>query len=569
MGALIGVCGFGAAAQDPWIHVYGQPNYDTKPANQYSGIGTFYSLPMNEVDSVRFTTATSGKFNRLRLYSESRSHKYSILIRNIIKWEIGPNVPTFHIDITDDPKLSEVESKTDYLNGSLRIEGCGIVDDFTGDMQIRGRGNSTWNYPKKAYRIKFPEKTKICGYKKAKNYVLLANFIDYSMMRNEAACLAAQYVGMPYPTHAMPVDVYFNKALKGSYMLMEKVGFNNGSVDLKKEDEANSIMFELDTNYDEPMRQASKFFRLPVMLKDPDAPADPAEAEIWYADWMADFNEMDRAVYEGRNIGDYIDYTTLAKYLICYNLACNQELNHPKSVYLYKTKGGKYQFGPCWDFDWAYGYQPTYRNQLSEEIDDATARQMIDDILAYIEANGIKSYTFFEYNGGGFVWFGEESFMAETSDGRWNSYWPYGQVEYAPSYRNYLLGYGRNNQNTQGGIGNGGEFFLSIIMNNPEFMKVYKTEWEAFKTRLPEFWEEFDAYAASLRPTAWRNTTVWSNFYSAAVDREFYNYEDSTEGAIEILRTWLQKRIEFIDDESCNFGLYDPRTEYVPASSKQ
>lgn len=370
---------------------------------------------------------------------------------------------------------------------------------------------------------------------------------------------------MPYPTHAMPVDVYFNDILKGSYMLIEKVGFNNGSVDLTKEDEANSIMFEIDTNYDEELRQSSACFRLPVMLKDPDAPEDPAEAKIWFADWMADFNEMDRAVYEGKNISDYIDYTTLAKYLICYNLTCNQELNHPKSVYLYKTKGGKYQFGPCWDFDWAFGYQPTYRNSSDSEIDAATARQMIDDLLAYIEANGIQEYWFFDYHGTGFVWFGGESFMAETANG-YNSNWPYGQVEYKPSYQSYLLGHGKNNQNTYEGMGNGGEFFMSIIMNNPEFMQVYKAEWEAFKSRLPEFWADFDAYAAMLEPSAWRNTTVWRNSYSAAVDSEFYSYEDTPPAAVEILRIWLQKRIEFIDDPSVNYGLYDPNTDYTPGT---
>lgn len=43
-----------------------------------------------------------------------------------------------------------------------------------------------------------------------------------------------------------------------------------------------------------------------------------------------------------------------------FNFTCNQEIDHPKSVYMYKTLGGKWNFGPCWDFDWAFGYEPTY-----------------------------------------------------------------------------------------------------------------------------------------------------------------------------------------------------------------
>lgn len=571
--AAVGSMAFGASAQDQWIHVYCHPKNDQQfdPENPAKGTGVFYSMPMNVVDSIRFTSTTSvaGKFNRLRVFSEAEKN-LTVAVSNIRKWAIGPNVATFRITTTLDPELAEVESKTDYLDATLTIDGYGVEADFAGDVKVRGRGNSTWNYPKKAYRLKLPVKDKLCGFRKAKNYVLLANYIDPSMMRNEAACLVNQYVGMPYPIHAKPVDVYFNNNLKGSYMLMEKVGFNNGSVDLTPEQEAQSIMFELDTNYDEELRQSSESFRLPVMLKDPDAPLDPAEAKIWFAEWMADFNEMERAVCSGKGIADHIDYPTLAKYLIVYNLTCNQELNHPKSVYLYKTKGGKYHFGPCWDFDWAFGYEPTYRTEKDGgEIDEATARAMIDEVKQYMNDNGLMvEYIWFSFKGQNFVWLGGDKFMCQGADGNWNSNWPYGAKTYVPSYENFLLGYGRNNQNTADGMGNGGEFFLSIIMNNPEFMAEYKRQWEAFKLRLPEFWAEFDAYARALEPSAERNTTVWRTAYSAAVDTEFADFEATPRGAAQVLRSWLEKRIAFIDNEAANFGLYDPNTRYVPASAK-
>jgi hypothetical protein len=47
-------------------------------------------------------------------------------------------------------------------------------------------------------------------------------------------------------------------------------------------------------------------------------------------------------------------------YLIVYMLTDNQELNHPKSTFMYKTKTGKFTMGPIWDFDWAYGYEKTF-----------------------------------------------------------------------------------------------------------------------------------------------------------------------------------------------------------------
>ncbi len=70
---------------------------------------------------------------------------------------------------------------------------------------------------------------------------------------------------------------------------------------------------------------------------------------------------METAVKNGGDeMWDYVDLESLVRYVMCFNIACNQELNHPKSVYLYTVNGGKFEFGPIWDFDWAYGFEPMY-----------------------------------------------------------------------------------------------------------------------------------------------------------------------------------------------------------------
>lgn len=572
---LLAICLFAlvalnASARDAWLHIYRNDTIvvNDKETDAVRFYGNFNSFPMSEVDSLRFVAdRESDKMKRLRIHYQRDGKPASkiISLNCIRKWDIGPNPPEFHITTVDNPELTDVESKTQYLNARLKVNGFGLAADFEGDALVRGRGNSTWNHPKKAYRLKLPVKTSLCGYRKAKNYVLLANYIDLSMMRNEVACLATQLVGMPYPTHAKPVDVYFNSAYKGSYMLIEKVGINNGSVNIPQVDEPNSIMFEMDVNYDETLRFKSPAFHLPVMHKDPDAPADPAEAKTWFNEWADDFIRMETAVKEGKDIGQHVDYTTLAKYLLVFNLCCNQEINHPKSIYLYKTKGGKYQFGPCWDFDWAFGYQPTYRAYSEGDITQEEGERLIAEVLEYIESIGLSPYSFFTWNGIDLIWYGGTDFLLYR-DGS-VSPWPYGVRHYGPSYSNYLLGaYKNTGQITNSGdpeLGNGGEFFLSIIMDNPEFMAEYKRVWEDFRSKLDIFWEEFDAYAKALEPTAAKNNTVWENRYTSAVDSEFEDYADGTyAGAIEVLRRWVEKRLEFMNDPDANYGLYDPHTDY-------
>ena len=42
-------------------------------------------------------------------------------------------------------------------------------------------------------------------------------------------------------------------------------------------------------------------------------------------------------------------------------LTDNEEINHPKSTNIYKTKTGKFTMGPIWDFDWAFAYEGSQR----------------------------------------------------------------------------------------------------------------------------------------------------------------------------------------------------------------
>lgn len=573
---LLAICGMAATAQDLYLHGYSRERVEQKATDPEKGIeyvtgytSIYNAVPWADVDSMYFTTS-KGLIQRLTIHATDENGKTTgarMSLSGMDRIAFGTNPAEFRIVLTDSVHLKDVYSKKEYLQGNLTINGFGVYDDFSGDMQIRGRGNSTWGKPKKAYRLKLPAKTKLLGYRKSKNYVLLANYIDLSMMRNEVAALTTQMVGMPYPTHATPCNVYFNDNYKGSYMLMEKVGINNGSVNIPAAQEAESIMFELDVNFDEDYKAVSPYFSLPLQHKDPDAPADPTQAKEWFGQWVEDFKQMEHAVYEGKNIGQYVDYETLAKFLLTFNLACNQEINHPKSIYLYKTRGGKYQFGPCWDFDWAFGYGPTYRATLTQDISHEEAEAMIDEMLEWIKNNfpGATGYVWFERDGAEYIWTSGRSILINTGSGF--APWPYDSAKKAPTYDNFLLGTGKNTGTAvneyYGRAGNGGEFFLSMIMDNAEFMDVYKRVWADFYSRLPEFWAAFDAYAAELEPTAAKDHTLWPYKYDAPTDPELNEFYDGTQyGAIAALRAWLQRRIEFLNNPANNYGLYDPATTY-------
>lgn len=255
---------------------------------------------------------------------------------------------------TTDPSIAEIPSKDYYLEGTLAVNGRGGYENYTGKTEVKGRGNSTWGYPKKPYRLKLNKKAEICGLGKAKNYVLLANHLDPTLMLNSVAFKIGRLLELPFTNHAIPVDVVLNGIYKGSYLLTEQIEVKENRVDL---DENNSVMWELDSYWDDEPKFKSTAFNLPVMVKDPDLTTE--QFEYWKKDFNAFTTQFAKEPLEGNSYVDMIDIESVAKFLITFNLVHNMEINHPKSVFLHKEGNGKYVMGPIWDFDWAYDYEGT------------------------------------------------------------------------------------------------------------------------------------------------------------------------------------------------------------------
>lgn len=523
------------AAQPPWIHIYSGSDDD------------FISMPFEQFQGAAFTSTTNP---RMKVDLGPDKDEAVLKAQDISKIIIGRNIPVLYLDT--DPKITDIADKTTRYDCTLTLDGDEMTDN-AGPLQctLRGRGNSTLGYKKKPYNIKFEEKTKLYGFRKAKSYVLLANWIDPSFMRNYAAFAAARAVGMPYANHVQPIDVVLNGDPKGSYMLTEKCGFNNGSVDLTNEEEAQSVMLELDTcdpdqgTYVE-YGAISPNFRIPYQLKDPDAPADPQEAQMWWYQWAEDFEKFESAVYNGEDLSPYVDYPTLARYIFTYNLACNQELNHPKSVFLWKTQGGKWQFGPCWDFDWAFGYSPTYKGYVFDEVSEEELARYNRALKWFEENYGSQGWGMDEYDGENLYWNGTGLLKIDWSTGTLAPWIINGKKE-LPSYQAPLLATGNNRHGhgKDGKYGYGGEFFLALIRDNADFLAEYAKVAEEFQANSKQFWDDWNDYAARLLPSGTRDNTRWHQ------QRTLTHAKEVSE-----LRTWIKNRINTITDPEQNYGLY-------------
>lgn len=310
---------------------------------QHFNNNSYLPLEWNKMEEIQFCDTDSLVGFSIKM---TDGNSYTIETGDSTLFTTGFSIP--HIEIRTVEDLVEIPNKVDYKDATITLSGFGHHEDVTSEMQIRGRGNSTWNYAKKPYRLKFSKKISLCGLTKAKNYVLLANWNDESLMEFVVATKIAQMLDMPYTNDVIPVDVTLNGRYRGSYILTNKPGINAGSVDI---DEENSVMWELDTYYDEEKKFRSVLYNLPVNLADPDM------TDEQFNMWKEDFLAMEKSVYDKR-ADRFIDIDLFARYLLVYDLCKNDELQHPKSVKLYKTlgEGEKYKFGPIWDFDGAMSY---------------------------------------------------------------------------------------------------------------------------------------------------------------------------------------------------------------------
>jgi hypothetical protein len=110
--------------------------------------------------------------------------------------------------------------------------------DDGGGVGVRLRGNTTMAYDKKPYRIKFEKAKSLFGLTKAKSWVLLADYLDQSNIRNYTAFTLGNdvFTNLDFTAHPNHVILEFNGEYKGIYLLCEQMDEKEGRTNVEIED---------------------------------------------------------------------------------------------------------------------------------------------------------------------------------------------------------------------------------------------------------------------------------------------------------------------------------------------
>lgn len=339
----------------------------------------------------------------------------------------------------------------------------GTVNMATANCGVRLRGNTTQAYPKKPFAIKMKSKQAVLGMPKHKRWVLLANWLDHSMIRNAVAFDVAHAIekawkaggiepGIPWNVHGQSVELVFDGHHVGNYYLCEQIKIDENRLNISEayEDVDNptfetcGYLFELDNNYDEKYKFITTHYSVPFMFKD-----DMPDNAIFNA-VKAKVQGIEDNIYAGNFAAAYedLDINSVIDQWLIWELTMNHEYIEPRSVYYFMDGDGKLSAGPVWDFDRA-----TFQN-----VDNARAQGSSGDRLKPYDkwicwsanpVGGLVEGTL--DRGTSCVWYPElvtDPVFQQAVKARWAVVSPYlhSVVESIRSYGEYLrLSYEANN----------------------------------------------------------------------------------------------------------------------------
>lgn len=272
-----------------------------------------------------------------------------ILLLSLLPARAG-DLPVVHITTEDDtPITSREEWRKNTLVCIVTPDGDTLY--HSPNASVKSRGHSTFSKPKKPYTLKLEEASPLLGMQPHKRWVLLANFMDHSLLRNSLALAIARQTSLDWTPDSRLVDVVVNGRSQGCYLLCEAIRIDKHRVDI---DEESGFLLEMDIYPDDAYRFETKHRHLPVNVAYPKEPTD--EQKKYIADYL---NKIEELLYNGSaNLDvlyrDYLDMDSFVDWWLIHELTQNAEPNGPRSCYMYKDKDGLLKAGPVWDFDLAF-----------------------------------------------------------------------------------------------------------------------------------------------------------------------------------------------------------------------
>lgn len=325
---------------------------------------TFVSTPALATECFKGESLVFSSYSSLAVQATGSSgtqtlgHGLEVVLENPDFVPAKTYLPTVTIATSDG---SPITSEDDYTDATMTIvDPSSSSNAYSGAITIRGRGNTTWEMPKKPYKVKLPSKSKILGMKSEKNWALLANYDDKTMLRDATASYISNMTRLPWAPASVFVELTLNGQYEGVYQLIETVDINSNRIDIADSDNStdpteDGYLMEIDHWQEDEFHWTTPNGLL-VGSNDPDPPTSAQETYIqplvnaaeasFYASNASDATAGWRSKWTESSVVDWF---------LVNELMGNHDAN-AESEYFYKDVGDvPFVAGPIWDFDISSG----------------------------------------------------------------------------------------------------------------------------------------------------------------------------------------------------------------------
>jgi hypothetical protein len=291
---------------------------------------------------------------------------YSVIVKK-------SDLPVLYINTPNSVPVSSKEVWIEDASYKL-IDENGFI--FSGHVSIKGRGNSTMAMPKTPFTIKLPKNDDkpFLGMPSHNRWVLLANYSDKSLLRNDVAFKLGEILdNLKWTPKARHIVLYLNENYQGVYQLVEQIRIDPNRVNIapaiSSKQPNGGYIIEADARRGELFNFITNL-GLNISCKDPDENLEDvfenikthiqAIEDVIYSDSFADTVTGYRR---------YIDVGTFVDWYLANEIAKNNDAIFFNSVYIYYNPADKkISMGPLWDFDLAFGNVDYSECQLPEDF---------------------------------------------------------------------------------------------------------------------------------------------------------------------------------------------------------
>jgi len=256
-----------------------------------------------------------------------------------------------------------IVSRDDYIPATYDLNCKGEVLIKTAGGQIRGRGNSSWwNTPKKSFRVKFTEAQAMMKRYSNKDWCLLANAFDASMLHNDFTFWWGRQCRFSFTPYTDFVDVYLNGEYNGLYMIIDHLETAKHRVN-------KDVLLEIDGRVEEKDVSFNTAHLGPIVIRDPGSVTKDSKEYKKIVEYVS---RADDALYSNdwkdpnKGYRKYFDMDALVDWYLVNEISKNNDACFFTSCFMNFSFDGKLEMGPLWDYDGAYG-NTTYNNNFDPE----------------------------------------------------------------------------------------------------------------------------------------------------------------------------------------------------------